>query len=170
METKIHIAKGNRYLVTLAFHVKYADSLYAFQIEVLMPLPRSAGILMARRGIELARAVTARRRKNIRFPLRAFVNFRWDDAAGHFHQGKGKSRDISEQGAFVETLVCPPVGTRTTVAIWIQRPESTRTQEIEFEGCVVRVEHRKKTTICAGFALKTSETFFSDIEDSLNGV
>ena len=126
------------------FIVRHTDSLFTFRIETPMPSTSSMGFLMARKGIQLGRAVIARRRKNIRFPLRAFVTFWWDDIGGNVRQGKGESRNVSEQGVFVETLICPPVGSQTILAISIQRPENTSAQEIEFEGRVVRVEHHRR--------------------------
>jgi hypothetical protein len=109
-----------------------------------------------------------RRRKQIRFPLLGSVGFRWRDDSGICHYGKGQSRDISEHGVFVETQVCPPLGALTKAEIQIRRSHNAASSNpIALEGCVIRVERRGKDASCTGFAMRTLEAFFSDIDCQL---
>jgi hypothetical protein len=112
-----------------------------------------------------------RRRKQIRFPLWGAVGFHWHDNSGICHFGKGQSRDISEHGVFVETNACPPLGTVTKAEIQIKRThDAATTNPIALEGRVIRVERRDNdATTCTGFAMRTLEAFFSDIEGQPDG-
>jgi|HubBroStandDraft_1064217.scaffolds.fasta_scaffold18001_1 hypothetical protein len=107
---------------------------------------------------------TTKRRRHIRFPLRGAVDFRWSDSAGKCHGGEGKSRNISEQGIFVETPACPPLGTRTRAEVWIQHArDAAQFRRIAFEGWVVRVERPAKSAFCGGFAMATFEAQFARV-------
>jgi len=112
-----------------------------------------------------------RRRKQIRFPLLGSVDFQWHDNLGICHSGEGQSRDISEHGVFVETCACPPLGAVTKAEIQIKRSHNAATTNpIALEGRVIRVERRDKdVTTCTGFAMRTLETFFNDIDGRLDG-
>jgi hypothetical protein len=112
-----------------------------------------------------------RRRKQIRFPLLGFVGFQWHDNLGICHSGEGQSRDICEHGVFVETRACPPLGAVTKAEIRIKRTHDTAaTNPIALEGRVIRVERRgNDATTCTGFAMRTLEAFFSDIEGQPDG-
>jgi len=103
---------------------------------------------------------TTNRRKHIRFPLRAAIDFRWKDHAGNCYSGEGQTRDISEQGVFVEAPVCPPLGTPTKADVWIQHAkDAAQICQIAFEGWVVRIERRQESAFGAGFAMRTLEAF-----------
>jgi hypothetical protein len=114
-----------------------------------------------RNSNELGGERRKQRRRHIRFPLRGAVDFRWHDNAGNCQRGEGISRNISEQGIFVETPACPPLGTRTRAEVWIQQLEDAA--QIAFEGRVVRIEKSGERAFFEGFAMATFETHFGGI-------
>jgi hypothetical protein len=118
-----------------------------------------------RMNYELSCEGSTKRRRHIRFPLRGTVDFQWSDNAGKCHAGKGKSRNISEQGIFVETPARPPIGARTRAEVWIQHArDSAQIRQIAFEGWVVRVEESAKCAFCGGFAIATLEAHFCEVD------
>jgi PilZ domain-containing protein len=118
-----------------------------------------------RKSNELGGERSTQRRRHIRFPLRGAVDFRWDDNAGNCQKGKGISRNISEQGIFVETLTCPPLGTRTRAEVWIQQlKDEAQSCQISLEGRVVRIESSGVRAFFGGFAMAAFEAHFSGIE------
>jgi hypothetical protein len=50
------------------------------------------------------------RRQRLRYLASAAVHFRWRSADGHWYDGVGTTRDIGEDGRFVESDSVPPVG------------------------------------------------------------
>ena len=56
-------------------------------------------------------------RCTLRFLLQTAVKFWWTNGNGEALQGEGRSRDVSEHGAFVFAPNCPPVGTRLLLTI-----------------------------------------------------
>src|SRR2546430_5432235 len=57
-------------------------------------------------------------RKAIRFPLEAPIVFQWADS-GSEKRGEGRTRDISETGAFVLSRTCPPAGAEISFNIFL---------------------------------------------------
>jgi hypothetical protein len=97
-------------------------------------------------------------RASIRFPLEAPVTFSWRDENGSHQHGEGSSRDISEVGAFVFAVVCPPVGSGVELRIPLEGlPDTTR---IDLAGRVIRIEQDDDGK-GSGFAVfrSFSETF-----------
>lgn len=114
---------------------------------------------------------TTKKRRHICFPLRAAVGFQWDDSAGNCHSCEGRNRDISEQGMFVETPICPPLGTHTRANVWIQHAKNAiQICQIVFEGWVIRLEQHRENVFCAGFAMGTMDALFSEFEKPLSEV
>jgi hypothetical protein len=69
-----------------------------------------------------------------------------------YQQGDGVSRDLSERGAFVFAVECPPLGTTVDLKINLQRLEDINgIGPVEFEGRVLRVEHSESGD---GFAVE----------------
>ena len=80
-------------------------------------------------------------RRTLRFPLHTVVTFWWATGNGEQQHGEGRSRDISEHGAFVFTPVCPPVGTSVSLTIDLEGiPDEIGTLPVEVNGQVLRVE------------------------------
>jgi hypothetical protein len=80
-------------------------------------------------------------RKTIRFPLQVPVTFWWVNGNGKTRQGEGRSRDLSEHGAFVFAPVCPPVGTNVVLTIPLEGvPNEVGPIPVKVEGEVRRIE------------------------------
>lgn len=87
-------------------------------------------------------------RKVIRFPLEARVVFWWVES-GITKRGEGRTRDISERGAFVLASACPAPGIHTGLKIFLPPlPGSEQKTTLEAEGQVLRVEQQPQ-----GFAI-----------------
>lgn len=92
----------------------------------------------------------------MRFPLQIPVVFWWTDERGQRQRGEGRSRDISEQGAFVYAPDSPPFGASVRLKIAEGLPEIAGALRIEFEGHVVRVEQPGVEEENSGFAVQSS--------------
>jgi hypothetical protein len=80
-------------------------------------------------------------RTQMRFPIAAPVTFNWLARNGTQHQGTGRSRNVSEGGAFVFTRKLPPIG--ACINLSIQFPSAAlngRILRMEMTGEVVRLE------------------------------
>jgi PilZ domain len=96
-------------------------------------------------------------RKTLRFLLQTAVTFWWTNGNGESREGEGRSRDISEHGAFVFAPGCPPVGTHVVLKIDLEGiPEEIGILPIEVEGEVLRVEQcpAERGTLTRGFAIQ----------------
>jgi hypothetical protein len=96
-------------------------------------------------------------RKTLRFLLQAAVTFWWTNGTGESHQGEGRSRDVSEHGAFVFASCCPPVGTSLTLKIDLEGiPDEMGRLPVEVEGEVLRVERcpAERGMLTGGFAVQ----------------
>jgi PilZ domain len=93
-------------------------------------------------------------RAPMRYPIPASVTFNWLARNGMQRQGKGRSRNISEGGAFVFTRKLPPVG--ASIILSIQFPKTTAGGQVltmEMTGEVVRVELPLERKSNWGFAV-----------------
>src|SRR5260370_39901202 len=100
------------------------------------------------------------RRKQIRYPLKASVFYRWIDQAGLRRQAKGRTRDLSEAGAYVFSHHCPNQGdfvelTFRLVALRQQRIPGNA--DFDMNARVVRVDRCARAGVHAGFAVKSRE-------------
>jgi len=101
----------------------------------------------------------------MRYPLRILVGYRWKDSHGAKRGGKGWTRNLSEEGAFVETRDCP--GEHDRVDLFLRIPR-LRTSSIKpamrmtMEGSVVRVERNTEQGIDLGFAVQRRRVASSD--------
>ena len=94
-------------------------------------------------------------RKGIRFPLEAPTVFWWMDR-GTVRQSEGRTRDISEDGAFVFASTCPPRGIQIGFKVFLPvLPGIERKTRMEADGQVVRVEQARGSEECEGFAVLT---------------
>jgi hypothetical protein len=106
-------------------------------------------------------------RRQIRYPLRAPVTFRWIGRDGVAHEGKGNSRDISESGAYIVTRSSPPLNADVMLEIrFPYLPELDRFHRIEMEGRVVRVDLLLDNRPGWGFAISAQRTVLQEVEDS----
>jgi hypothetical protein len=66
-------------------------------------------------------------------------------------QKDGISRDLSEQGAFIVTVDCPPVGATVDLKIILDALRDVKAAlPLEFQGQVLRIERFEST---CGFAI-----------------
>jgi hypothetical protein len=108
-------------------------------------------------------------RTAIRFPLEASVTFFWRDHAGTVHDGRGRSRDISEYGVFVISDLCPPLGAQVILRILLEEPpEVARTLRMQVNGHVLRVDDAVGGVRGRGFAIMTAEAMLKENDDPLN--
>ena len=67
------------------------------------------------------------------------------------------TRDVSEKGAFITTLICPPVETTVQLTIFLDRKQGAEsTVQIKGEARVIRVDRGEE--VVSGFAV-VSEGF-----------
>jgi hypothetical protein len=101
------------------------------------------------------------RRKNIRYPLRTPVVYRWTDPTGLPCQAKGRTRDLSESGAYVCSSRCPSVGDPVELSVQLLGLRKTRgaeNEDIDLSGTVVRVDRKRSIKTGLGFAVQRIET------------
>jgi hypothetical protein len=96
-------------------------------------------------------------RRTLRFLLQTAVTFLWTNGNGEHRQGKGRSRDVSEHGAFVFAPNCPPIGARVMLTIDLEGiPDEIGPFPVEVEGEVLRVEQSpaERGMLTDGFAIQ----------------
>lgn len=94
-------------------------------------------------------------RKVMRFPVEAPTVFWWMDR-GTVRRSEGRTRDISEVGAFVFASTCPPRGIQIGFKVFLPvLPGIQRKTRMEADGQVVRVEQVRGREECEGFAVLT---------------
>lgn len=97
------------------------------------------------------------RRAHVRFPLRISVGFHWKEDGGVKKDARGWTRNISEQGAFIETAECPVERDSVNLQFRIpspRKPWSVRATRMVMEARVVRVESDATTGSRVGFAVQ----------------
>ena len=96
-------------------------------------------------------------RKTLRFLLQTAVTFLWTNGNGEPQHGEGRSRDVSEHGAFVFAPVCPPVGASVILTIDLEGiPDEIGPFPVEVEGEVLRVQQApaERGMLTDGFAIQ----------------
>ena len=93
-------------------------------------------------------------RKTLRFPVQTEVTYLWTDGNGQKHSGEGRSRDVSEHGAFILAPLCPPVGSIVVLKIALEGiPNGIGSLPVEVNSEVLRVERLPVETGNGGFAV-----------------
>jgi PilZ domain len=94
-------------------------------------------------------------RKVIRFPVEAPIAFWWVDS-GVVKRSEGRTRDVSESGAFVFASKCPPPGIQVGFNVFLPVvPGLEHKTRVEADGQVLRVEHARGREQLEGFAILT---------------
>jgi hypothetical protein len=94
-------------------------------------------------------------RRTLRFLLQTAVTFWWTNGDGQPRQGEGRSRDVSEHGAFVFAPICPPVGASVALTIDLEGiSDEIGPLPVEVEGEVLRVEQSAAESGTGGFAIE----------------
>jgi hypothetical protein len=97
-------------------------------------------------------------RKETRYRLGAPALFSWEGANRKRFQGEGVTRDISVQGAFIFTLISPPVDCPIQLDLLLP-PISGLSNIIRITGRarVIRAENRSGGVAANGFAVVTHD-------------
>jgi hypothetical protein len=91
----------------------------------------------------------------MRLPLQTPVSFCWTNGDGLARRGEGRSRDVSEHGAFVFAPICPPVGASVMLMMALEGvPDGIGPLPVEIEGMVLRIEQSPAGADTGGFAIK----------------
>jgi PilZ domain len=108
-------------------------------------------------------------RKAIRFPLEASVSFYWMGENGVEQQGKGRSRDISENGVFVFADECPPAGVKIGLKIVLpELSDIAHALRMQIEGRVLRVDEAAGEQRVCGFVVLSEQALLSGDDSSPN--
>src|ERR1700732_5298690 len=106
-------------------------------------------------------------RTTIRFPLQVSVDFWWTDDTGRYRHGEGHSRDVSEGGAFVIAIDCPPLGASVGLRMGFDAlANKRRALRMVVEGRVLRVEPSVVGTGHAGFAVLSNEAMLEEHDET----
>jgi len=93
----------------------------------------------------------------VRHPLHARVVFQWNDDDGSQRAGRGQTRNISQNGAYVVSPERPPKGARISMSIYLPPLSGgTRVRRIETQGQVLRVDPELQAEDSAGWGFAVS--------------
>lgn len=93
----------------------------------------------------------------VRHLLHARVIFHWNDDEGSQRAGRGQTRNISRNGAYVVSPEHPPKGAQISMIIYLPPlPGDTRMHSIEAQGQVLRVEPKPQAEDSAGCGFAVS--------------
>jgi Tfp pilus assembly protein PilZ len=110
---------------------------------------------------------TTNSRRQIRYPLRVHVAFRWSDSHGSTHRGRGWTQNVSEGGLLVRTEDCPKVGDSVDLTLRVpslRMRGSETSSRMEMTGKVVRVVPEGEGGKHGGFAV--SREFAPVVEEN----
>jgi PilZ domain len=101
------------------------------------------------------------RRKQMRYPLRTPITFRWSHTDGSSRHGKGWTRNVSEEGALISTANCPSEGDQVDLVLQIPAgcpaiPTSIFRMDMKAEVVRLLLDSSRKK-IC-GFAVRKCST------------
>ena len=98
------------------------------------------------------------RRRAIRYPLQVPAFFSWEDHEGILRHGTGRTRNISEKGAFVEAAILPPIGSSIKLHFSLPvLPDAVRNMHVKFKGRALRLEGTEQGEHASGFAIMGDE-------------
>lgn len=102
------------------------------------------------------------RRRAIRYPLQLPASFSWKDGQGIVRQGEGRTRNISEKGAFVDAAILPPIGYIVELQFSLPPfPDSGRKMHVLHNGETRRLEGTGQGQHSGGFAIMSREVVWS---------
>jgi hypothetical protein len=94
------------------------------------------------------------RRERFRYNVHANVEFRWMDAAGVCHVGRGVTKDITSKGIFICSDTHPPEKADVAVNVSIRNgAEQVKKLELGADSVVIRVELAAGPKEYHGFAV-----------------
>lgn len=104
----------------------------------------------------------------MRYPLQLPASFSWKDEQRIVRQGEGHTRNISEKGAFVDAVICPPIG--SSVELHFSLPAlsgSGLKMDVQHTGEIIRLGVTEQGEHSGGFAI-TSRKIVWRYEDGNN--
>lgn len=110
-------------------------------------------------GLDATDRQVYQRRRHIRYPIRVPVSVQWVSHRGGGGSLKGRTKNISEGGAFIYSRVLPPLG--AAVELKMQLPVSQSgvvSSRLEMQGEVFRVETPSGRESQWGFAIYATKT------------
>jgi hypothetical protein len=107
-------------------------------------------------------------RRGMRFPVEARVVFKWVDETGNVREGEGRSRNISERGAFVIAKKYPPRGASLELKLFLPRiPITPTVVTVIMNATVVRSEERASGSQDeSGFAVEGQSTQLAGLPEA----
>jgi hypothetical protein len=108
------------------------------------------------------------RRRAIRYPLQLPASFTWEDEERIVRHGEGRTRNISDKGAFVDAGICPTIG--SSVELHFSLPalsDKARKMHVQYTGETLRLEGKGQGVLYSGFAI-TSRKAVWRYEDGNN--
>jgi hypothetical protein len=102
------------------------------------------------------------RRGQVRYALRAPVDFLWEEGDGVEHQGAGLTRDVSQRGVFVVSDTYVPVAAVVRLELDFHELVKRKSHMIA-QGLVLRVE--PSSDGMGGFAVATKSLDFKIADD-----
>jgi len=105
----------------------------------------------------------------MRYPLRASISFWWRDPDGSNRQGRGWTRNVSEEGALISTLTCPAQGDQIDLVLQIpaagRPPMPASAFRMDMKAEVVRLLLDSTGKKIRGFAVrKRDKDLLSDLK------
>jgi hypothetical protein len=104
----------------------------------------------------------------MRYPLRASICFWWRDPDGANRQGKGWTRNVSEEGALISTPNCPAQGDQVDLVLRIpvgRSPIPVSAFRMDMKAEVVRLLLDSTGKKICGFAVrKRDKDLLSDLK------
>jgi PilZ domain len=127
----------------------------AREMRAALPITSAAAAI----GIDEVNRKVYQRRRHIRYPIRVAVSVQWAAPQGRRGSLRGRTRDISEGGAFVVSRTLPPLGAFVELEIQLTaRQTGTPSSRLEMQGEVLRVETPSNKPSQWGFAINATKT------------
>lgn len=101
----------------------------------------------------------------MRYPVRASLTFCWRDADGSNRQGKGWTRNISEEGALIASAKCPAQGDQVDLVLQLPPGRSATPSSVfrmDMKAEVVRLLLDSSGRNIRGFAVRKCNTELPD--------
>jgi hypothetical protein len=109
--------------------------------------------------------VAIERRRAIRYPLQFPTSFSWEDGEGIVRQGEGHTRNVSENGAFVEAAILPSIGSSVEMHFSLPSvPNAESKMYVQFTGETLRLEGTEQGKHSGGFAITSRKVVWHDEE------
>lgn len=85
-------------------------------------------------------------------------------------QGEGLTRNVSENGAFVDAAILPPIGSPVELHFSLPSvPDAERKMHVQFTGETLRLKVTEEGEHGGGFAIKSREVVWREDGNNLDG-